>query len=299
MIDVVALADEVDAEWAIIQKHVYAPIKILAGGTALVSAQAAVKSGFGTTVVLAAVGADVDGRPDAAAGQIESELRSIGVSARLKLISGSTTGTVMISHFNGDRRLLIANPGANLHLTKQMIDKEDRLAICDCDIVLFSGYFLLDNNRTEIILSLMLECKSAGVLIALDLVPHGLETRTDSLDQCLAMTDAIVSEAGTAFRIWAPGSESRTASDIETLASEMNEGRSFVLLRADNDREYLVTTTAGRWLDTGYAIQSPDLRRGYLDKRAVEHLYDWIKEVAAPVDESISGSPQQLATRRR
>jgi hypothetical protein len=61
MIDVVALVENVDAEWAITQKHVYAPIKILNGGTALVSAQAAVKAGFKRTIVLAAVGADPQG----------------------------------------------------------------------------------------------------------------------------------------------------------------------------------------------------------------------------------------------
>jgi sugar/nucleoside kinase (ribokinase family) len=281
MIDVVALADDVDAEWATVQKHVYAPIKILAGGTALVSAQAAVSAGFKATIVLAAVGADPDGRPDAGAGQLESELRSIGVSARLKFITGSTTGVVIISNFSKDSRLLIANPGANLHLTKQMIDEEDRFYILGCDIVLFSGYFLLDNNRTELILSLMRECKSAGVLVALDLVPHRLETRTESLDQCLAMTDAIISEAGTAFRIWTPNSESRSALDIERLANKMSKGRSFVLLRADNDREFLVTKTARRWIDTGYTIQSIELKRGYLDKRAVQHLYDWIKDTSS------------------
>jgi len=276
MIDVVALAENVDAEWAIAQKHVYAPIKILNGGTALVSAQAAVKAGFRRTIVLAAVGADLDGRPDAAAGQFERELRSMGVSARLKLIAGSTTGVVMISNFKDDRRLLIANPGANLHFTKQMIDEEDLIAIRSCNVVLFSGYFLLDTNREDIILSLMHECKSAGVLIALDLVPHGLETRTASLDRCLAMSDAIISEAGTAFRIWAPGSDPQSPLDIERLADEMKNDRSFVLVRADNDREFLVTQTASRWFDTGYTAQGIDSKRGYLDKKAVQHIYNWI-----------------------
>jgi sugar/nucleoside kinase (ribokinase family) len=284
MIDVVALADDVDAEWATVQKHVYAPIKILAGGTALVSAQGAVNAGFKTTIVLAAVGADLHGCPDAGAEQLESELKSIGVSARLKFITGSTTGVVIISTFKNDHRLLIANPGANIHLTTQMIDEEDRAAIRSCDIVLFSGYFLLDSNRTDLVLSLMRECKSAGVLIALDLVPHRLETRTESLDQCLAMTDAIISEADTAFRIWTPGSESRSALDIEKLADKMNKGRGLVLLRAGNEREFLATKVARRWLNTGYAIQSVDLKRGYLDKRAAQHLYNWIQSTSPEVN---------------
>lgn len=112
-------------------------MRLVPGGKGANQAYAAAKLG-GQVAMIGAVGDDPFGR------QLTSNLAEVGVDiSGIETLTGCATGNAMITVEEQGENAIIVVPGANAHLTTEMIDKHIRL-VDACDIIIMQLEIPLD-----------------------------------------------------------------------------------------------------------------------------------------------------------
>lgn len=112
-------------------------MRLVPGGKGANQAYAAAKLG-GQVAMIGAVGDDPFGR------QLTSNLAEVGVDiSGIETLPGCPTGNAMITVEEQGENAIIVVPGANAHLTTEMIDKHIRL-VDVCDIIIMQLEIPLD-----------------------------------------------------------------------------------------------------------------------------------------------------------
>ncbi len=148
----------------------YGQITTSPGGNGVFFAQAAASVGF-AAVLMGAVGGR-DGEPDTAGKLILASLREAGVRCEVQINSKDHTGLAVILYADNDRRLLVADRGANAYL--EIREDEIMRLLADAHVLHVSCYTALDALQRSRLLAIFEVARNFGTQIAIDLAPHDL-----------------------------------------------------------------------------------------------------------------------------
>jgi sugar/nucleoside kinase (ribokinase family) len=279
MIDVVGSVQGISADEACAAGHSIADLRTRPSGTGVIAALAGRETGIPEVGLWASVGVEDGSRPDAGAIAVRSLLRSAGIRDLLRQEYSRPTGTVVCLLFDGDQRLLLANPGANSVVCAAGLPAEVRDFARGSDLVYVSGYALQVPNRAAQVLQLLDLAVLNRATVALDLVPHRIDEVFPDLRRVLDRADVLIGELPTLTRVCGGSCDEGSDRDVELLAGQIVASRRSVLIRQSNHRE-LFATRAGSliWSDTGYAATPLGRQAGFLDQRAVRTIVRWLTD---------------------
>ncbi len=258
--------------------HVTNPIEILPGGTGVIAALAASQQGFSQVSLIGRIGCSLDGRPDIAAQSILKELKQAGIQPILGKDSDRPTGTVMITYFSQNRRILVGNKGANGSFTMQNITPSLLKKVAESDIFFVSGYSLLFAEQAQAVVRLSHEAKKHGRIVALDVVPHNIyNTITKEIFyEYTQYVDILISGINTIKRLFPKTAHCETIGDEKKIAKYLLQRYNTVILRPDDDRQILFNDRGFiKETITGYSDADLTQKRGYLDRLTMRSLFEY------------------------
>lgn len=276
MLDVVTHLDHVDP-MNFDDLYVTNPIELFPGGTGVIAALAATQQGFSKVVLIGKVGAFSNGKVDVAAQIIFNELNQAGVESVLGRDTNRSTGTAMITYFSQNRRILVADKGANGAFTLEDVTLSILRHVATTDILYISGFSLLLPEQAQAVVRLTEEAKKHGCLVVLDVVPHKLyETVNSSLFQIYTQhVGVLVSNTATLKRLFPKIASCRTIGDEEHIAQYLLHQYDALILRPDIDHQMIFNTSGLRKeSSTGFSQADPTHQRGYLDRLTIRSLYE-------------------------
>jgi sugar/nucleoside kinase (ribokinase family) len=266
-----------------------APMQPVLSGTAINLARPA-SHWFQRVEVVAKIG------DDAFTDGIRRQVHDLGLGGTLLVAPGMPNGfTLMLRDRpvapaggapDGVRLLVASCPAPSLALTPEDVQLA-AAALAQADVVFLDGYSLLAPGSREALAVAAQLAHDAGAKVAVDLVPHDLDTRI-ALPQALpvlAAADAIVAEAGTAARLFGLPVPSGFA-EAMALPQALDQrlpGQPLWLLRwgaggADNSliwqRDRVVLD-----YETGYAARRE--KAGFGDAMTAGELYWWLSTEAS------------------
>lgn len=270
-----------------IEQSFYArePIELVVGGTALNPAIQAKKLGFSEVCVVSKIGVNQQTKePDLPAREMITCLNEIGVKHHLIPDENAPTGKTMITYFDGDERILVADRAANRSFNIRQITPELLTLIQHSDILFISGYWLMIEEQAKATVRLMEASRKKGNLVVLDLVPHKIyEILTlETFLKYSQSVDVLVGESNTVSRLFPElGHFIDSFSDSPEIAEVVlgNYHYNSLILMPTNDVQY---TYNRRGLivcaDTGYSEASREHKRGFLDGATMKVLYDFYEQ---------------------
>jgi sugar/nucleoside kinase (ribokinase family) len=190
----------------------FAPLRVDVGGAGVQFAVAARQAGFAAAALIGKVGAGRGGSPvDEAAGRVAEELARHGVQPLWAVDPVAGTGAAVVLYRSGDRRLMLCDPGANATFGAADVTAPMRAAAAAARLVHVSGYALLAPGRRAAVLDLVRQARSAGAIVAVDVVPHDIDrylAGADVGEMLAGLVDVLLLELCTARRVLGlPGSE--------------------------------------------------------------------------------------------
>ena len=219
----------------------YNPILSSVGGNSVFFAEAAYEAKFHPVTVLCSIGDDIGGL------RAREHLQRLGVAVHV-MQSNQQTGQVIILYQPDDRRIMIADRGANQdfrvpekEVLSELVDKSDLLYI--------SGYMLLNTDQCAAVHTIAKAFRAAKVKVLVDMVPHDV-WRTHSWKDYVKMcscADCVAVEMGTvsAFHrgmsdVLRPKDAARLLlRDFEFCLMRINDVSDFFI--ADRTQQRLVT----------------------------------------------------------
>jgi sugar/nucleoside kinase (ribokinase family) len=169
----------------------YNPILSSVGGNSVFFAEAACEAGFHPVTVLCSIGDDIGGL------QAREHLQRLGVALHV-MPSSQQTGQVIILYQPDDRRIMVADRGANQdfrapepEVLSELIDKSDMLYV--------SGYMLLNTDQCASVHRIAKAFRAAKVKVLVDMVPHDVwrtHSWKDYVNLC-SCADCVAVEMGT------------------------------------------------------------------------------------------------------
>lgn len=269
MVDVIGAVTDRSAAEVCSAGHVHAALRSSPGGSGVVAALAARAYGAAEVGLWTSVG------DDPAAAAIRQLLSREGVVDLLGVVPACSTGTVVCLELRGER-MLVADPGANAVVSATDPDAALIAFARRCDVLYVSGYALQFPARAALVMRLIDLVHGGGGVVALDLVPHRIETVALDLDRVLRRADVIIGEEVTVRRVYTDASDFGPGVETELFAKRVAARHELALIRVSNDDELLASADGRlRWSDTGYRSVPPDRRTGFLDRRAVEVVLRW------------------------
>jgi sugar/nucleoside kinase (ribokinase family) len=217
----------------------YGQITTSPGGNGVFFAQAASSVGF-AAILVGAVGGR-DGEPDTAGKLILTALREAGVHCEVQISSQDHTGLSVILYADNDRRLLVADRGANAYLK---IDEEGMTRVLhDTHLLHISCYMALNAPQRSRLFATFKLARSLETQIAIDLAPHDLVERigAEATLQLAREADFLSSEVttlGAAIAPWEPFVD-LSVLDIHTVIRDTLGSRVSVLVRLNNASDFV------------------------------------------------------------
>lgn len=262
----------------------YTHARAIVAGTAINLARHAVGY-FRAITVIGKIG------DDAFTPVIRSCLRDLGVADRLSAEPGSPNGfSVMLRDrpVSGGRgaRLLIAGEHAPSRRLSAADVRRSASAVERADVLFVDGYSLLGEVSRDGLRAAVRLARTAGTLVAFDLVPHDIDQRLplEAVLPVLADADVIVTEAPTvAGLLGLPVPRDSAAAHallpaLDRALDRMADRRPLWLLRfGETHLEATLAYQRDRLLleyPTGY--RAGMRRTGYGDRLAVSELYWWL-----------------------
>jgi sugar/nucleoside kinase (ribokinase family) len=184
--------------------NLFADVRTKVGGGGVQFAVAARRAGFRQVTLIGKVGALARGAMDSEGVAAFDHLREHGVVAALATTEICPTGRVIVIYLPNDRRFMISDPQANNDFDVADITPEMDAALARSEILHVSGYSLLVPTRRKAVLELMRRAHLGGAKVALDLVPHDIDTHVDMgtlLPELERHVDCLFVELPTAHRL--------------------------------------------------------------------------------------------------
>jgi len=283
MLDVVTHLDHLDSMNFEDLEHVPNSVEMLPGGTGVIAALAATQQGFSEVALIGRIGSLSNRKPDIAAQIILNELNQAGVQCIFGKDAHRSTGTVMITYFSQDRRILVADKGANGSFTMEDITPAPLRKVAASDIFFVSGYSLLVAEQAQAIVRLIEEAKKHGRIVVLDVVPHKIykTINTALLVKYTQNIGILVSEINTVKRLFPETRYYNDIEDEEKIAKYLLQHYDAVIMRPNNDRQTIFNRSGLiKEIITSYNEAESTQRRGYLDNltmRSIFEYYDQLK----------------------
>jgi sugar/nucleoside kinase (ribokinase family) len=218
---------------------IYNPITSSVGGNSVFFAEAACEAEFHHVIVLCSIGNDIGGL------RAREYLQKLGASVHV-LPSDRQTGQVIILYQPDDRRIMVADRGANRDfripepgMLPELIETSQLLYV--------SGYMLLNPDQCAAVHTISKTFRTARAKILVDMVPHDVwQTRTwrKYVDMC-SFADCVAVEMGTisAFHRESPNplapedAVRLLLKDFELCLIRINDASDFII--ADRTRQRL------------------------------------------------------------
>ena len=267
-------------------KQAYAqnPVEWLAGGSGTNLALAANSCGFGPVSVVCKLGfRDQNGQPDMAGQVVLNELRSKGIDVIYCGDPNVSTGTSMITYINDDMRLLVADNEAEASFCSSDLTDQILKSAASADVVIVSGYTLLNETQRQASLVVMREAKKAAAIVALDVVPHKIYQylTTMEFDRLTEPVNVLIAEANTLKRLFPGLARENEASGI---ARYLLERYQVVIVQSWNSKQLV--------FDKDGLIESSDVdltaiqgvkQRAIWDRLSVEAIHRHYERISKAV----------------
>ncbi len=279
-------------------------VDTVVGGNGVFFAEAAKESAFEQVFLLGCVGAETSAgsRPDAEGEVALRRLGRMGVDTRSVVVTSGTTGKVLILYQAGDRRLLIADRGANERSCSTLFDAARALP-SEVDLLYVSGYWLVDDKQHEAVLSIVDLLKERGAFVLVDVVPHDLFTRLscETFLERIVWADGVAAEASTITGFVGSGQRKAEESVARFVLEVLGQCHELCIVRLNRRSDFLVKDRYGhekiyfpyrprlnslRFTDRAVAF----ILRRYLEKeRSLWPSSDWIEGVRRRVSSQLLG----------
>jgi sugar/nucleoside kinase (ribokinase family) len=217
------------------------PITSSVGGNSVFFAEAACEAGFRPVNVLCSIGDDIGGL------RAREHLQRLGVAVHL-MPSSQQTGQVLILYQPNDRRIMVADRGANrdfrvpeTEVLSELVDKFDLLYV--------SGYMLLNTDQCAAMHTIARAFRAAKVKILVDVVPHDVwQTHSwrQYVDMC-SFADCVAVEMGTVSAFHRGMPDALRPEDATRLLLRDFE---FCLIRINDVSDFIVADRARQRLFT-------------------------------------------------
>lgn len=278
MLDIVTHLDHIDSIAFENLSHVPNSIEMLPGGTGVIAALSAIQKGFSEVSLIGKIGCLSNGKPDIAAQIISNELNQAGVKSIFSKTRNYSTGKVMITTFNQDRRILVADKGANGSFTMEDITPLLLRKVAISDVFFVSGYSLLVPTQAQAIIRLTQEAKENGRVVVLDVVPHEIYNTVNNLlfAQYTQNVGVLVSGTNTIQRLFPETMPYASPEDEKRMAERVLSHYDAVILRSNNERQIVLNRGGFRHeMTTGYSEAELTQRRGYLDRLTMRSIFEY------------------------
>jgi sugar/nucleoside kinase (ribokinase family) len=262
----------------------YTEAQGLVAGTAINMARCSVGC-FRTVTVIGKIG------NDAFTPVIQRSLHQLGVHDLLTVETGVANGFTMMlhdhaAHERGSIRLLVASEATPSRLLSAVDVRRHTAVIEEVDVLFVDGYALLSPTSGAALRTAARIARSAGTLVAFDLVPHDIDARLPLAEILPALMDAdvIISEASSMARLIGhqPVRDLAAVPALLAALDLIHEGRPLWLLRCGaNNLEHAVAYRRNDLLleyPTGYGADGELV--GYGDRLAVSELCWWLSRVS-------------------
>jgi sugar/nucleoside kinase (ribokinase family) len=254
------------------------PIRLIAGGTGVIAALGASKQGFYPVSIIGKIGTrSDDGQPDTAARFIIDSLTDENIHMCFSKDNQRPTGTTMITYFSEDARLLVADRGANDSFTMEDLSPEFLATVARSDILLVSGFMLVEPTQARAMMRLMEEARSHHRLVILDVVPHSIYKSVDgsTFREYTRFVNVLISEIATVRRLFSSLEVYDLQTQVDEIAADLLKNYDAVILRPSNLYQYVYDKRGFVFGGpTGYNENDREGQRGYLDLSAIQLIQE-------------------------
>lgn len=209
----------------------YNPIVSSVGGNAVFFAEAACEAGFHPISVLCCIGNDLGGL------RAREHLQRLGINVHV-MPSSRQTGQVIILYQPDDRRIMVADRGANQEfrvpeagVLSELVEKSDLLYV--------SGYMLLNTEQCNAVHSISKAFRAAQARVLVDMVPHDVwQTHSwrEYVDMC-SCADCVAVEMATVSAFHRGAADPLQPEDVARLLLRDFE---FCLIRINDVSDFMV-----------------------------------------------------------
>ncbi len=208
------------------------------GGNGVFFAEAAVEAGFQNAYLVSCLGIGEDGQPDVSAKMVLERYRNTRVIPVFSYSKRSQTGQVIIIYQQDDKRLLIANRGANEALTGKNFPNLTWIAK-KCKLAYVSGYMLINEKQRQSVTKRVKYFEQQGCRSFLDVVPHDLFNiiKLSEFKKWLHSFSGFAIELTTLLNF--TGSASRAEATYR-LRREILLNNQFALIRLNNKSDFII-----------------------------------------------------------
>lgn len=215
-----------------------APILSYVGGNGTFFAEAAKEAGFNDVKLIASLG------EDEAADTAKLYFGKSNINL-INFPSHQATGKVIILYQPNDKRILIADRGANKKLFLSPGHSLSNYILTPTDLLYISGYTLLNDISNISLSDVIKKYKSNDVFIVIDAVPHEI-FQNYSWDEyvyyCQGI-DGIVIERETALGFMTPKSSKYI---IDEIADFLLNSFNFCIVRLNSKSDFLIANKINR-----------------------------------------------------
>lgn len=177
------------------------PIQQIVGGNGVYFSESARDAGFLPSSLIASIGMNhqTPDTPDISGQEALNRINKSGVVPILSLVQDLPTGRVIILYQPNDRRVTIADRGANAGPIMPLLTMIGKEIISQTDLLYVSGFYLVEKHQRDLIMQIMSMFRDQGSFVLVDVVPHNLFTRFsfESLKGILSSANAISIESAT------------------------------------------------------------------------------------------------------
>ena len=242
------------------------PVIASVGGNAVFFAEAGCEAEFDNITVLCSVGNDVAG------ARALEHLQGLGVKVH-QMPSNQQTGQVLIIYQPDDRRIMVADRGANKDFHIPQSDMLSEIAT-ECDLLYISGYMLLDNEQCAAIHTIARAFQAEGAKVLVDIVPHDVwQTRSwqEYVNMC-SCADFVAAELSTisSFHNNLPDELSP-----EKVASLLLKEFEFCLVRINDVSDFIIADRVQqKTISIPYSRETSSLR--FTDRVIAHAMYQYL-----------------------
>lgn len=259
------------------------------GGNATFFAEAALEAGFHSVKLFCSLGKDI------AAENVKIYFKDKKIEL-ISSIDNEETGKVLILYQPDDKRILVADRGANKNIFSHPEKSINDFIYSSTDLLYISGY-ILQNNEANIKLSSIIEkYKANGSFSIIDAVPHDLfhvYSWDTFVNRCQSI-DGIVIEIATVFGFM---KQMGFHDNIDEVANFLLSSFNFCLVRLNSESDFLIANSNNqRIVRINYMPRIASLR---FTDRAISQIIiryinnpneifkesDWIKEINEMIGE--------------
>lgn len=217
---------------------IYSAISSNVGGNGAFFAEAALEAGFNSIKLICSLGRDI------AAETAKSYFNDKNVEL-INILSGEETGKVLILYQPNDKRILIADRGANEKIFTSSCSNITKFIHLPTDLLYVSGYSLLNDVSNITLNSIVEKYKANGTFNIIDAVPHEIfhtYNWGEYVEHCQGM-DGIIIELTTALGFMKPDG---SKVDINNVADFLLGSFDFCLVRLNSESDFLIADKANR-----------------------------------------------------